>query len=254
MTTAFALTGPGTGAVVRTETRLFLREIGAIFWIIAFPVLLLVVLGLVPAFREPDPDLGGARIVDMYVPVSILLSMIMAAIMAMPPVVFGYREAGVLRRLKTTPVRPLTLIGAQVLLHAVAVAAAGALVLLVARVTFGTPLPAAPLWYLLAYVLAVLVSFGLGAIVTAVSPNARIGSAIGMVVFFPSMFTAGVYFPVQATGGLLRQILELTPLGAASEALYQATAGAAPDLKVLAVMAVWAIVFYGVASRTFRWE
>lgn len=249
-----ALRSPGTGAVIRTETRLFVREIGAIFWIIAFPVLLLVILGLIPSFRESNPELGGARIVDMYVPIAILLSMIMAAIMSMPPVVFGYREAGVLRRLKTTPVQPLTLLGAQVLLHGVAVAASSVLVLVVAGGVFGTPWPKAPLWYVLSYVLALVVSFGLGAIVTAVSPNARIGMAIGMVVFFPSMFTAGVYFPVQATTGVLREILELTPLGAASEALYQATSGSMPDLKVLAVMVVWSLLFYGVASRTFRWE
>ncbi|WP_420112860.1 ABC transporter permease [Pseudactinotalea sp.] len=250
----FALRGPGTGAVIRTETRLFVRELGAIFWIIAFPVLLLVILGLIPSFREPSSDLGGARIIDLYVPISILLSMIMAAIMAMPPVVFGYREGGVLRRLRTTPVRPLTLLGAQVLLHGAAVAVAGALVLVIARTTFGTPLPAAPLWYLLAYVLALVVTFGLGAIVTAVSPNARIGSVIGMIVFFASMLTAGVYFPVQATEGVIRQVLELTPLGAASEALHQATAGSMPDLKVLAVMVVWSVLFYGIAARTFRWE
>lgn len=254
MSTTPTMRSPGTAAVIRTETRLFTREIGAIFWIIAFPVLLLVVLGLIPAFREPSADLGGARLVDLYVPINILLSMIMAAIMAMPPVVFGYRESGVLRRLRTTPVQPLSLLGAQVLLHAAAVAVSSMLVLVVARLAFDTPLPAAPAWYALAYVLAVLASFGLGAIVTAVAPNARIGQVLGMIVFFPSMATAGVYFPVQGTDGMLRQILELTPLGAASEALHQASSGSMPDLTVLAVLVGWSVLFYAVAARTFRWE
>lgn len=245
---------PATTAVLKTEATLFAREPASLFWIIAFPLVLACVMGVVPGFREPDPDLGGMRVLDLYVPISVLLSMIMAAIMSMPPVVFGYRESGVLRRLRTTPVRPLALLGAQVAMHAGAVAASTVLLLAVSRLLFDTPLPAAPGWYLLTYVLALLASFGLGAIVTAIAPNARIGMAIGMLVFFPSMFTAGVWFPVQGMGGLLQQIVELTPLGAASQALYQSMAGQVPDPKHLAVMLVWIAITYGVASRTFRWE
>src|SRR5690606_2614803 len=167
------LVSPGTVAVLRTEARLFGREVGSLFWIVAFPVVLLCVMGFIPGYREPDPELGGLRVVDLYVPVTVLLSMIMAAILAMPPVVFAYREAGVLRRLRTTPVRPLTLLAAQVGLHGAAVAASTVLLLLVGSLAFGTPVPASPGWYLLAYVLALVVSFGLGAIVTAIAPNAR---------------------------------------------------------------------------------
>lgn len=252
--TSRSLISPGTVAVLRTETRLFGRELGSLFWIVAFPVVLVCVLGFVPTFREPDPALGGLRVLDLYVPIGVLLSMIMAAIMAMPPVVFGYREAGVLRRLQTTPVRPLTLLGAQVLLHGAAVAASTVLLLVVGRLLFDTPLPQSPGWYALAYVLALFASFGLGAIVTAIAPNARVGTAIGMVVFFPSMFTAGVWFPVQGMGGLLQQVVELTPMGAASQALYQAMAGGMPDLQHLIVLLAWIVLTYGVASRTFRWE
>jgi ABC-2 type transport system permease protein len=248
------LMSPGTAAVLRTEAKLFGREPASLFWIIVFPLVLACVMGVVPGFNEPDPNLGGMRVLDLYVPISVLLSMIMAAIMSMPPVVFGYRETGVLRRLRTTPVRPLALLGAQVVMHGAAVAASTVLLLIVSRLAFGTPLPAAPGWYLLAYALSLLAAFGLGAIVTSVAPNARIGTALGMVVFFPSMFTAGVWFPVQGMGGLLQQIVELTPMGAASQALYQAMAGEVPDPTHLAVMLVWTAITYGVAARTFRWE
>lgn len=249
-----AITSPGTTAVIRTEARLFGRELGSLFWIVVFPSVLLCVMGLVPGFRDPLPELGGQRVTDLYVPIAVLLSMIMAAIMAMPPVIFAYRDAGVLRRLKTTPVRPLTLLVTQVGLHALTVTASTVLLLTIGRVAFGTPLPQAPGWYLLAYVLALVTTFGLGAIVMAVAPNPRIGTAIGMVVFFPSMFTAGVWFPVQSMGGLLQQIVELTPLGAASQALFQAMSGGAPDLVHLLVMAAWIVICYAVSARVFRWE
>ena len=62
-----------TTAVLRTEARLFGRELGFLFWIVLFPTVLLVILGLVPSFREPADDLGGARVIDVYTPVSVLL-------------------------------------------------------------------------------------------------------------------------------------------------------------------------------------
>lgn len=248
------LASPGTTAVLRAEARLFGREPGSLFWIVVFPVVLLCIMGLIPGYRDPDPALGGLRVIDLYVPITVLLSMIMAAIMAMPPVVFAYREAGVLRRMRATPVRPLTLLAAQVGLHGVTVAASSVLLLVVGSLVFDTAMPAAPGWYAFTYVLALLAAFGLGAFVTSVAPNARIGMAVGMVMFFPSMFTAGVWYPVQAMGGLLRQIVELTPLGAASQALHQAMAGSVPDLKHLAVMIGWTVICFAVAGRTFRWE
>ena len=51
-------------AVLRTELRLFRREPGALFWILLFPTLLLVILGSIPGFRHHDADLGGLRTID----------------------------------------------------------------------------------------------------------------------------------------------------------------------------------------------
>ncbi|MDQ0793900.1 hypothetical protein QFZ58_002388 [Streptomyces sp. B1I3] len=88
-------------AVLRTETRLFLREPGSLFWILVFPAALLTVLGLIPSFREDDDALGGRAVIDLYVPVAVLLAMIMAGLQAMPPVLTGYRERGILRSVST---------------------------------------------------------------------------------------------------------------------------------------------------------
>ncbi|RRR69604.1 ABC transporter permease, partial [Streptomyces sp. RP5T] len=84
-------------AVLRTEARLFRREPGALFWILLFPTLLLVILGSIPSFRHPDPGLGGLRTVDVYVPVAVLLGLIVGGLQSMPQTLTGYRERGILR-------------------------------------------------------------------------------------------------------------------------------------------------------------
>lgn len=243
-----------TAAVLRTEARLFGRELGSLFYILLFPVVLLGILGAIPSFRENSTDLGGMSVVDLYVPVTVLLSMIMAALMAMPSIVLAYREAGVLRRLRTTPVHPSSILAVQVLLHAATVVGSSVLLLTVGRLVFGTPLPESWPGYVLAYSLALIASFSLGAAITAVSPNARAAAVLGSLAFFGSMFTAGVYLPVQAMGGSLRRIVEFTPLGAASEAMNTAMQGSLPDLRGLLVVAAWGLLLALVSVRAFRWE
>ncbi|MEV0781398.1 ABC transporter permease [Streptomyces sp. NPDC050423] len=241
-------------AVLRSETRLFLREPGSLFWILVFPTVLTTILGLIPSFREHDDGLGGRRVIDLYVPVAVLLAMIMAGLQAMPPVLTGYRERGILRRMSTTPVRPSALLGAQIVLHGAAALGSALLVMAVGRIAFGVRLPGQPLGYLLALLLAVACVLALGALVCAVSRTTRISAAISSVVFFAMMFTAGVWVPVQAMPDTVRRIVQVTPFGAASQALDRAASGDWPSWAYLGVVALWTVLAAGVAIRNFRWE
>lgn len=243
-----------TTTVFRTEARLFGRELGALFWILLFPTILLVIIGLVPDFQTPEEDLGGQRVVDLYASVCVLLAMVMAAIMAMPTVIAGYRESGVLRRLRTTPVHPGAVLGAQVALHAGAVLVAVVLALGTARLLHGVPLPTSLGWWAMSFALATAAAFSIGAVIMAMCSSTRVVQTVGTVVLFPVMFTAGVWVPVQGMTGWLHDVVVLTPLGAAAEALNDSLVGRAPDLADLAVVVAWTAVLSLVAVRTFRWE
>ncbi|MFC7932141.1 ABC transporter permease [Streptomyces cinereoruber] len=243
-----------TATVLKTEARLFGREPGSLFWVMLSPTLLLVVLGLIPSFREASEDLGGRRVIDLYVPVSVLFALIMSGLQAMPPVLSGYRERGILRRMSTTPVRPGALLTAQLALHAAAALVSALLVIAVGRLAFGVALPGNPAGYLLALLLAVACGLALGATVCAVSRTQKIATAVGSAVFFPAMFTAGVWVPVQAMPDTLQRIVGLTPFGAASEALDTAASGSWPGWAALGVMALWAVALTGASVRWFRWQ
>ncbi|AVH95387.1 transport permease protein [Streptomyces cinereoruber] len=243
-----------TATVLKTEARLFGREPGSLFWVMLSPTLLLVILGLIPSFREASEDLGGRRVIDLYVPVSVLFALIMSGLQAMPPVLSGYRERGILRRMSTTPVRPGALLTAQLALHAAAALVSALLVIAVGRLAFGVALPGNPAGYLLALLLAVACGLALGATVCAVSRTQKIATAVGSAVFFPTMFTAGVWVPVQAMPDTLQRIVGLTPFGAASEALDTAASGGWPGWAALGVMALWAVALTGASVRWFRWQ
>ena len=241
-------------AVLRTELRLFRREPGALFWILLFPTLLLVILGSIPGFRHHEADLGGLRTIDVYVPVAVLLGMIVGALQSMPQNLTGYRERGILRRMSATPVRPTALLAAQMVVYGTAALASALCALIVGRLAFDVRLPKQPGGYLLALLLAILAALALGAVVSALSRTTKIAGAIGSAVFFPMMFCAGVWIPVNSMPDVMARIVGYTPFGAAAEALNRAAAGNWPGWTHLGVLVAWTVLLTAGASRWFRWE
>ena len=71
-------------ALTRVELRLLGREPLALFWGLGFPVLLLVVFGLIPGFREAIPELGGSTLLAIYLPVLVVLSMSFLSVTGLP--------------------------------------------------------------------------------------------------------------------------------------------------------------------------
>ena len=240
-------------AVLRAEARLFRREAGALFWTLGFPPLLLVILGSIRSFRKFDAGLG-MRVIDVYVPTLVLVALIVTGLQAMPPVLTGYRERGILRRMSLTPVRPSELLIAQMGLNGAAGVLSALVCLTIGWLAFDVQLPKQAFGYALAFLLTVTTALALGALISALAPTARLATGIGTLVFFPSLFSAGLWAPVQSMPHTLREIVVLLPFGAASQALEQAAAGHWPDWSHLGVLIAWAAVLSAAAVRWFRWE
>ena len=241
-------------AVLRAEARLFTREPGSLFWVLAFPSLLLLGIGLIPSYREPDPGLGGNRVIDLYVSSVVLVALITASLLSMPGALTAYRERGILRRMRTTPARPANLLIAQMVLHAVAAVVGAVLAIGIGRVVWGVALPGQLPAYGITLLLATLAGLAMGALITALARTAKAAQAVGLAVFFPSMFAAGIYVPIQVLPDAVRQVIELIPFGAAAQALNQAAGGSWPSWTHLAVLVLWTVVLMAAAARWFRWE
>jgi ABC-2 type transport system permease protein len=237
-----------------SELRLFLREPMIGFFAIAFPTLLVIILGCIPAFREPSPELAGLRVIDLYVPITLALILAMLGLQATPAVLATYREKGVLRRLATTPARPVALLGAQLVMSLLTAVASAVLVLLVGRFAFDVPFPAHLAAYALVFLLSAAAVFAIGLFIAALVPGGKAANAIGSLLFFPSMFFAGLWAPREVLPGVLQRIADFTPLGAGERALHETATGSAPAVISVAVLAAYVVVFGWAAARLFRWE
>lgn len=242
------------GKIVRNEARLTWRQPAGLIGGIAFPVALLFIFNAISAFRQPAADLGGLTRLDVYVPILIVFSLGMLAFFSLPVPLASYRELGILRRLSTTPVPPSWLLAAQGVVQ-LCVALAGVLVLLVAAVAaLGTPVPKSPGGLVLSVVLSVAGLFPIGLVIGATAPTAGAAGIIGRVVWFPLMFLAGLWLPIELMPGALQAFAKATPLGASVTAIQGSMQGQFPSAAPLLVLTAYAVVFGFLARRLFRWE
>jgi ABC-2 type transport system permease protein len=237
-----------------TELRLFLREPMLVFWAFAFPSVLVIILGSIPAFREPTPELGGLRVIDLYVAIAIVLVLAMLGLQGTPQILATYRERGILRRLATTPARPAALLGAQLVMSLLSALVSVILVLLVGRFVFDVALPRQAAGFAVAFLGTAGAAFAIGLFIAAVAPSSKTANTIGTLLFFPSMFFAGLWTPREVFPDVLQRISNFTPLGAGERALQAAMSGHWPAWGSLAVLAAYMLVFGLAAARLFRWE
>jgi len=237
-----------------TELKLLARERARMILGTALPVVLLVIFGSISFYRKPQKFLGGHSLLGYYTPVLIAFALALFALVMMPMVLAGYREAGILRRLRTTPAGPGRVLAAQ-LAAAVAVAVLRlVLILAVARIGFGVVLPRQAAGFAVAALLTIAGLLAVGLFIAAVAPGTQAAQAIGMILLYPLMFFAGLFFPIPALPAFMQHLSYVTPLGAAVQALQDASGGQWPHPQQLLTLAAYAVVFSVAAARLFRWE
>ena len=242
------------GQIVLNEARLARRQPASLIGGAIVPLVLLVIFGLIPAFRQPAANLGGLTPLDVYVPILIVMSLALLTLFGLPMPLTSYRELGVLRRLSTTPVPPSWLLAAQGVVQ-LCLALTGIVILLVTSVAvYGTQAPKSPGALILSIALTAAALFPMGLLIASVAKTATGASVIGRLAFFPMIFFAGLWWPRELMPGVLQGVSGYTPLGAAVEAMQASMQGQFPPAAPLLVLAAYALVFGFLAKRFFRWE
>jgi ABC-2 type transport system permease protein len=246
--------GQGLVKLSLTELKLLSRERVRAALPIAIPLVLLIILGNVRSFRQPDASFGGESVIDLYTTILIVMGLALLALTNMPMIMADYRERGVLKRLQTTPIGPVRVLAAQLVADLAVAVVMVIAVLVVARAGFAVPLPRQPGAFVVAALLAASALLGAGLLVAAIAPTGRVARGIGALLFYPMMFFAGLWIPIPNMPAVLQHISHATPLGAAVPALTAATQGSWPTALQLLTLAGWAVGLGLAAARFFRWE
>ncbi|RBQ15715.1 ABC transporter permease [Spongiactinospora rosea] len=240
--------------ILTVETRLLLREPAGLIFAVLLPIGLLLILGSLPTFRTPDPKLGGMRLIDNHFPAMMTaLAVVTLAFVFVPSALALYREKGILRRMSTTPVHPVKLLAAQLVLNGVTAVVAVVLMIVAGGLVHGVPAPRNVAGFALSFVLGVASLFAIGLTIAAVV-GAKAAPAIGNVLMFPLLFFSGVWMPREMMPEALRRIGDFLPVAPFGQAMRDTWAGGSPQVLNLVAMAMTLLGAGVVAVRTFRWE
>ncbi len=224
------------------EVKLLTRDPGAMVSLL-IPLFILVVFG---SSIEPGDT--------VLLPIALAIAVGLVGLYLLPTTLATYRERGILRRLSTTPVRPGNLLVVQLILQFTLVLTACALLVTVATTVLGARLPASALSGVLIFLLGTAAMFAVGLLIAAVAPNGRAANGIGVLLYFPMAYLAGLVQPADKMPDIVARIGEFTPLGAFRHSLGEVWAGGALHPLQLGVMVAYAVVISIAAARFFRWE
>jgi ABC-2 type transport system permease protein len=242
------------GSLVLTEARLAWRQPAGMIAGTGIALLLLVIFGEIPVFRQSSASLGGYSAFDVYIPVLMSFSIAIIAFTYLPGPLVSYRELGILRRLSTTPVPAYWVLAAQIVVQTCLMAVTLTLLITVSIVFFGISAPQNPAALMLAIALCMAALFAIGLAIAALARTASAARGLMAAALYPMMFFSGLYYPVQLMPAVIQDISHYTPLGAAVQAIGHSWAGQFPPAQPLLVLAGYALVFAYLAKRFFRWE
>src|SRR5258708_6934053 len=242
------------GSIVVNEARLAWRQPAGMIAGAGIALLLLVIFGEIPVFRQDSASLGGYSPFDVYIPILMCFSIALIAFTYLPGPLVSYRELGILRRLSTTPVPAYWVLGAQIVVQACLMAVTLALLVTVSIVFFGISVPQNPATMVLAVALGMAALFAIGLAIAALARTASAARGLMAAALYPLLFFAGLWYPMQLMPAALQDISNYTPLGAAVPAIGDSWIGQFPPAQPLLVLAGYALVFGFLARRFFRWE
>ena len=191
------------------ELALLLREPVAVFFSLAFPVIMYVFIGIPYASTEVAP---GVRFIDVMFPSLILTVIANLLLMGMPIYLAELRSRGIDRRYATLPLRGGHFVIALLLSTLVLIAGAVAVVLLVVAARDGVR---SELWnprLLLIMAGSIVWLSALGFLIGALRVSARTTQALSAAVFFLMFFGSGAAMPLDQLPEILKRILEWNPL------------------------------------------
>lgn len=238
------------------EIKVFLREpLGAI-GTLAIPVLMFVIVGRILGGRLTPAALAESRFVSAGLPVFASVLIAISAVLSLVTIISIYREGGILKRLRATPLRSHTILTAHVVVKLLFTAVTLALMVLAGKRYYPVEVEA-PLG---AFAVALLIStwsvLSVGFVMASLVPTARFAQPIGALILYPMLAFSGLFTPIESLPPAVQPVAQVLPLTYAVSLLRGIWNGNAWSAHMgdLAGLIVVFIVCTALSAKVFRWE
>jgi ABC-2 type transport system permease protein len=245
----------GLWQLTLAEFRLNLRNPMMVFWSIAFPVLWMSLFGAI--FSEPMPgyEYVGLSYANFLLPGGIAIVILASAFIGMPIALTTYKETGVLKRLRVTPLKTSTLALGFTFSQFIFIAIGIIVLFIVGKLAFDVQVLGS--WAVLIGVIifGMLTFLALGGAIGSLVGSWRAAAVITQIIFIPMLFLSDMFMPISIFPAGLQPICKALPLTPLNIVLRDIIYGVPLDnLWQLWIMAGWLVVGGIITVRFFRWE
>lgn len=243
-------------ALTRANYRAYVRDRTTVFFTFAFPLLFLVVFGLI--FKGQTVEDGGPPYINYIAPGVLSWGVGNAAMFGVAFTLMHWRRDDILRLIWRTPTSlPSVLASRYAVAVAVGLVQAALFVAVALLPLFGLRL--ASTWPLAVpvLVLGITAFMALGLVVGSIADTPEAVAAIANCVMVPMAFLSGSFYPSDLMPGWLRTFSRVLPLRYFNDGIIGVLSnrGSTTDLAVAcAGLVVFAVLFGLIAARTFRWS
>ena len=236
------------------ETKIFTREPMGFVGTLVMPVVLFIVLGR--AFGSAKPV--NMTPVDIPFNAAILAAVLIAisAVQSLVAIISIYREGGILKRLRATPLSPVTILGAHVVVKLIFTVMSLALLLLAGRRLFPGVMQVNVFSFTVAVLLSTLSILSLGFVIASLVPTARFAGLVSGATLYPMLALSGLFFPLDRLPRALKALAYLLPTThavALLDGVWDGSGWGAHWVDVVALLVLFA-AYTALSTKVFRWE
>ena len=238
------------------EIKVFMREPLGAFGTVGFPVLVFLVIGRVAGRNLPTPSLATNSFLRVGLPVLAALLIAISSVISLITIVSIYREGGILKRLRATPLRPQTILTAHVIVKLALTAATLALMVLAGKRYYPIGIHVPWFGFTIALLISTLSILSIGFLIASIVPTARFAQPIGAAILYPMIAVSGLFTPINWMSPPVQAVARLLPMTYAVSLLEGIWKGDAWSAHIGDVAAL-AFVFFAciaLSAKVFRWE
>lgn len=238
------------------ETKIFVREPLGVIGTVGIPVLMFVVLGRMFGRAAGATLRGAPDLVTTDLPVLAAILIALSAVLSLITIIAIYREGGILKRLRATPLRSATILIAHVIVKLLFTALTLVAMLLVGRRYYPANIDAPFFSFALALLFSTFSIISIGFLIASVVPTARFAQPVGTLILYPMLGVSGLFMPISALpppAQLVARLVPLTYVVSLLRGIWRGEGWAAHVTDVVALTVIF-LVCTVISARVFRWE
>jgi ABC-2 type transport system permease protein len=241
--------------LINTEMKLFIREPVNLVFTLILPAMILITMGEVFG-KNPDTSgyYRGVNAMDYYLPAYIGIVMAAIGLVSIPVHIAGYRERGILRRLRSSSLSMKSLIASQLVVSLIITLLCVIVLIVLAVIIYHIQMPHSIGLVIAGSLIAMLAFVSLGLFLGLILPNSRTAQGVGMPLWFFMFMLSGSGPPRGVMTPIMQNAGRITPTWHSTSLIQDAWLGFGWNIPAGLILLGFLIVCAVISLLIFRRE